>query len=241
VQRHSDLVLVVSSPGGQVRAPAVASVQVNLNGGGAATIYSDNGVTPQANPIIADSSGEYSFYAADGLYDLVISVPGFTTETKTAAVLLFDSTATLLQDVPNTLAQRNGLNAQTLLVYNKFTSLSNYERLAFAWSADVVYVSQESAGTGVARNLTIGTAGASVLQFFTSNLNRILINASGHLLWTTDNTLDIGAVAATRPRTGYFGTSVVSPAYTVGSTPGASFSGAVNNLTVVNGIVTAAS
>ena len=32
----------------------------------------------------------------------------------------------------------------------------------------------------------------------------------GHLLFT-DNTYDIGASGATRPRTGYFGTSVVTP------------------------------
>lgn len=93
MQQYSDVVLVTSTPGGQVRAPAAASVQVNINGGGAATLYSDNGITTRTNPIVCDSSGEYSFYAADGLYDLVISVTGFTTETKTAAVLLFDSEA----------------------------------------------------------------------------------------------------------------------------------------------------
>lgn len=37
------------------------------------------------------------------------------------------------------------------------------------------------------------------------------IGASGHFLAATDNTYDIGASGATRPRTGYFGTSVVSP------------------------------
>lgn len=33
----------------------------------------------------------------------------------------------------------------------------------------------------------------------------------GHVLAQTDNTYDLGATAATRPRTGYFGTSVVTP------------------------------
>ena len=55
-----------------------------------------------------------------------------------------------------------------------------------------------------------------------------------------DNTRDLGA-SGTQWRTLYAGTSVVSPAYTVGATAGASFSGAITNLTVVNGIVTAAS
>ena len=93
MQKYSDIVLVVNVPGGQARAPAAATVQVNVSGGGIATIYSDNGVTTQANPITADSTGEYSFYAADGAYDLIVAVPGFTTETKTAAVLLNSGSA----------------------------------------------------------------------------------------------------------------------------------------------------
>jgi len=36
-----------------------------------------------------------------------------------------------------------------------------------------------------------------------------------NLIFPSDNTYDIGAVGATRPRTGYFGTSVVTPALTV--------------------------
>lgn len=36
--------------------------------------------------------------------------------------------------------------------------------------------------------------------------------STGHLLCPTDNTYDIGASLATRPRTGYFGTSVLAPA-----------------------------
>lgn len=48
---------------------------------------------------------------------------------------------------------------------------------------------------------------------------------TGHLLFT-DNTYDIGASGATRPRTGYFGTSVVSPLF-VGN-----LTGNVNGLTL---------
>lgn len=102
MQQYSDVVLIADVPGGQVRAPASATVQVNVNGGGIATIYSDDGVTPKTNPITTDSSGEYAFFAADGLYDLVISVSGFTSETKTAAVLLFDSNGAFGLTIGNT-------------------------------------------------------------------------------------------------------------------------------------------
>lgn len=37
---------------------------------------------------------------------------------------------------------------------------------------------------------------------------------TGHLTFNADNTYDIGASGATRPRTGYFGTSVLSPLFT---------------------------
>lgn len=46
-----------------------ATVQVNLYpGGGAATLYSDNGVTQKANPVTTDSKGRYEYYAANGHY-----------------------------------------------------------------------------------------------------------------------------------------------------------------------------
>ena len=59
---------------------AGALVQVNLNGS-PATIYSDNGVTPAANPLTTDTNGAFSFYAADGRYQLVISGANIQTQT----------------------------------------------------------------------------------------------------------------------------------------------------------------
>lgn len=50
----------------------------------------------------------------------------------------------------------------------------------------------------------------SGMTFGTNNISRWQITNSGHLLATTDNTLDIGVAGATRPRTGYFATSVLS-------------------------------
>lgn len=51
-----------------------ASVTVYLGGTTTkATIYSDNGITVAANPALTDSLGRFSFYVADGRYDLLIS------------------------------------------------------------------------------------------------------------------------------------------------------------------------
>ncbi len=45
-------------------------------------------------------------------------------------------------------------------------------------------------------------------------IERWRITNAGHLLTGTDDSWDIGASGATRPRTGYFGTSVVAPTFT---------------------------
>jgi len=58
-------------------------------------------------------------------------------------------------DADDTFAQRRGVNAQTARFYNTYTDASNYERLAIGWSANVVSIKPEAAGTGTARDLHI--------------------------------------------------------------------------------------
>lgn len=51
-----------------------ASVLItNYPGATVATIYSDDGITTQANPITTDANGYFAFYAADGRYSISIS------------------------------------------------------------------------------------------------------------------------------------------------------------------------
>lgn len=77
-----------------------AQVQVNTYPAGlAATIYSDNGVTPAANPITTDTNGAFAFYAADGHYQIVISGANIQTQTVND-ILLVDH---LPADLPTTL------------------------------------------------------------------------------------------------------------------------------------------
>jgi hypothetical protein len=52
---------------------AGASVTVYETGtANLATIYSDNGITPLANPFTGEDDGSFSFYAADGRYDVLV-------------------------------------------------------------------------------------------------------------------------------------------------------------------------
>lgn len=64
---------------------------------------------------------------------------------------------------------------------------------------------------GTASSFVQGTANANPIQFYTNNTSRWKIDGSGHLIATTDNTYDIGASGATRPRNLYLaGTATFS-------------------------------
>jgi hypothetical protein len=84
---------------------ANASVQVNtFPGGVAASLFSDNGVTPATNPLTTDTNGQFAFYAADGRYQLVISGTNIQTQTVND-ILLVDP---LPSDLPTSLPSAPG-------------------------------------------------------------------------------------------------------------------------------------
>lgn len=71
----------------------------------APTIYSDNGVTPYAsNVLTTDPLGNFSFYAANGHYQLTVSGAGIQTATKSDIVL----NDMLISDLPTTLPSTPG-------------------------------------------------------------------------------------------------------------------------------------
>jgi hypothetical protein len=113
--------------------------------------------------------------------------------------------AILARDAANVLAQRNSTNAQEFRVYETYTDASNYSRLKMAYDGGsfCYLLLTQAAGTGTARSLNLGCGSV------TAN-GQWQINTSGHLKTTTDNTYDIGASGATRPRTIYAGTSVIA-------------------------------
>ena len=59
----------------------------------------------------------------------------------------------LARDAANTLAQRNGVNAQAFNLYNTYTDASNYERGRWNWVGNELRFGPESAGTGSSRSL----------------------------------------------------------------------------------------
>ena len=106
----------------------------------------------------------------------------------------------LARDAANKLALRNGAVAQAFNIYNTFTDASNYERGYERWNSNVYEVGVEAAGSGITnRSMRVVAGGQLNLQ--AGSGNSITFNAN--LIASVDNTYDIGASGATRPRNVY--------------------------------------
>jgi hypothetical protein len=119
--------------------------------------------------------------------------------------------ARLFDDAADVLAQRRTTNPQTFRVYNTFTDASNYERGFVRFSSNVFEVGSEVAGTGTGRSMRLKSSGTGSIQFNTAAGDVWNFNSAGHLLANTDNTYDIGASGATRPRNLFLAGAINSP------------------------------
>jgi hypothetical protein len=131
----------------------------------------------------------------------------------------------VFSDAANTLALRNGTAAQTFNVYGTFTDASNYERMAFVTGA-AFEIQMQAAGTGVSKSIQIKAGSTSGFFFGGGGAVQWQVNSSGHLIAQADNTYDIGASGANRPRYIRAASALVSPSTTVASLPAAGTAGA---------------
>lgn len=126
-----------------------------------------------------------------------------------AAVFTVGGNAILVGPAANTLAQRNGTNAQTFHQYATFTDASNYRRWSFGSQA----VAWEAAGTGNDTSTAFLINRIGTLSLGANNNVRWNVDSStGSFLAQTDNSYDIGASGATRPRNIYAGTGFIAGA-----------------------------
>lgn len=109
-----------------------ASVLVKTYPGGVnATLYADDGVTPIANPLTTDSTGQCWAKAANGHYSKTVSKTGITTET-TNDIIFFDLTdyaATLVASTGAALVGwiQAGVSAVARLVRDKLRERISFE------------------------------------------------------------------------------------------------------------------
>lgn len=136
------------------RPAAGATVTVRKQSDGTlATIYSDDGVTVQANPITAGSDGCFQFFAADGRYDVTISGNGIVT--KTYSVLLEDQISSYAAvDAKATAAQSAAAAAQAAAEANAQAALDAQAGAEAARDAAIiqagVYVDEPTGRAAVA-------------------------------------------------------------------------------------------
>ena len=74
----------------------------------------------------------------------------------------------LYRDAANTLAQRNGVNAQAFNLYNTYTDASNYERGFMRFVSNVLEIGTQAAGTGTNRLIRFLSAAPSAAWEFKS-------------------------------------------------------------------------
>jgi hypothetical protein len=109
------------------------------------------------------------------------------------------NTATLAP-AGNVIEQRNGTNAQQLRIYNTYTDASNYERVKFLWAGNTFYLQSEVGGTGVPRSIVLDIYNGGTLSLASAATPRWAMQYTGHFYAGADNTYDIGASGANRPR-----------------------------------------
>lgn len=162
------------------------------------------------------TAGSSSFLRWNGTTILSAPADGALKIAKTDAV----TAVTFAVDAANTLALRNGTSAQAFNLYGTYTDASNYERALLSYdSGNSRYqLVTQKLGTGADRDFFFqgGTSSGFVysrtatdmLQFGQDGVGTYWkITTSGHFLAGTDNTYDIGASGASRPRNVYVGNS----------------------------------
>ena len=111
---------------------------------------------------------------------------------------------TLSRDAANTLAQRNGVNAQAFNLYNTYTDASNYERGFMRWTSNLLRIGTEGLGTGAARQILVQTFAFTDMQIRQENSFIILRAASaadsglfltsgGYLRWAVGGNAEGGS------------------------------------------------
>ena len=120
--------------------------------------------------------------------------------TSTATLGALDS-ALYNDGTAGVLAQRNGTNSQTLRIYNSYVGANDYERLTIRRVGTSFLIAGEHAGTGSSSDLRLYADGGH-LSFGINGSTPVwyLEGWTGHLKTIADNTYDIGASGASRPR-----------------------------------------
>lgn len=181
-------------------ASAAASRAFQLNGGAAGT----------TSLFYVDKSG-------NGVAAGTLTGTGLTASSTNATIGWSD--AILNRGAANRLDLRNSTSAQQFRVWNTYTDSSNGEWGGMDWqtAANELSVGAFANGTGTKRQLRMEGATISIRPLTGSTAAAWNFTSAGHLLAGADNTYDIGASGATRPRLIYTAGGAVLNNIAIGS------------------------
>lgn len=177
-------------------------VTIRTNPGGVlATIFSDNGVTPKANPFSNDADGEFFFYAPNGRYD--IELTGTVSEIKSDFLFLDLSTSGgnvgITADIntatpPTTEAvtaqlEYFDLAGDDLLAQVGFNG-SNTCRIANRMHGGNVQLNGEDAAGGARVGVDVDPDAGVIIRHPSANVNRFGTGNNGHVYVDSDTNTD---------------------------------------------------
>jgi len=187
---------------------------VELTSGGNALFASTTAIEIGANNIYTSSGFVYKLTGAASRYQQTAGQHRWYNAPSGTAGNAISFTQAMTLDASGNLGIGTTVPAQKLHVVSASGGTS--VRIANTNSGNFVdfYETNTSTrqgyfGTPDGTNWNIHNDKNGYIAFDTNNLERWRINASGHLLAGTDNSFDIGASGATRPRNVYVGTDVV--------------------------------
>lgn len=148
------------------------------------------GASGQFGFIDADSSNHLNFYAYSSTGGNFNDVTAMSDGTSHVGAMWMRATAafgwnnqtnasdalpdtTLYRDAANVIGQRNGLNANTLCIYNTYTSSTSYERGCLDWTTSantLILGTEKGSGGGSARAISIVTGGTAAIGVDASQL-----------------------------------------------------------------------
>ena len=128
--------------------------------------------------------GQFSFGAPTWAFSSTLLL-SWTNGTATGGT----ADLTITRDAANTLAQRNGTNAQVFRVYNTYTSASQYERAYLGWNNNIFQIGVDTAGISTARQM----------EFQTDGITRVAISTIGSVgIGTTTPTSTLQVIGDAR-------------------------------------------
>jgi len=155
---------------GVSRLRITSSGDLQTPAGGLVVGGSGSAYTYQSSGLLLMPSGQSKVFVGTSQFSISNLVLCWTSNTVNQSVDL-----ALDRGAANTLAQRNGTNAQASWIFNTYTSDTNFERAKIEWASNILRIGTEKGSAG-------GTARDMELQ--TDGTTRITVKASGAIIFS---------------------------------------------------------